>query len=434
MATRGFRVLLIDREREESVGHDRRDIVENDAFELSCVERPMPPESLPGFVGIEVLVPDSTGSIRLTEFPYLVVNRRLFASRLLGQARRAGAELLSQCIAGEAEVNRGFVTAVATDRGTFRCRLAVDASGLERALCRTFPRGMGIPRQLSPRDYVTIYREARGPGGDPEDPTDPGGFIRYYIDHSGGYSWVQADSGSHGIVDFGAAVQDGPASPDPREVVMDLIASTPGVCETVTYSGGGRVPARKPLNTMVAPGLLVIGDAACQAVPMACRGVGSAMTAATMAADAAAFALEARDVSPEGLWAYNYNYMRERGAYTAALDCMRIFIQALPEKEFLWFLARGVIDESDIAMALMGRFGMPNAQARVRNMLKGLADVPMLLRFDGALKQAQRVLDHYLDYPREYDAPAYAEWSREADYLFEDAQKLTEKVLLYAGS
>lgn len=445
MASRGFRVLLLERERAEAIGRDRRDLIENDAFELSCVERPTAPEARPGFRGLEVLTHDSTTSVALSDFPYTVVDRRLLASRLLAKATGSGAELVTQCIVGSAEVEKGTVTSVATDHGTFRCRLAVDASGSERVLCRTFPRGMGIPRQLSSRDYLSIYRETRASDGRDEregQDESPGpssgygrakkGYIRFYVGRNGGYSWVQAEDNGESRVEFGAAVQDGPSAPDPRDIVRGWVDAHGASGDALIGACGGRIPARRPLSTMVAPGLMVVGDSACQALPVICRGVGSAMIAATMAADAAAFALEARDVGLDGLWSYNYNYMRERGAYAAALDCMRIFLQCLPEKDLQWCLASGIIDEWDIAVALVGRSRMPTTQARLRSVIKGLGDAPLMMRLEGALKHSQKVFEHYLLYPKRYDPSTYAEWAHEADFLVEDAWRLAEKVLLPA--
>lgn len=432
MAARGFRVLLLDREREEALGPDWRDLVENEAFELSSVHRPVAPEACPPLRGIEVLSSDSNTRIGVPDIPYTVVDRRRLAERLIRQARDAGAEVITQCIVGGAEVEKGYVVSVQSDRGTFPSRLAVDASGIDRVLCRTIPRGMGIPRVISTRDYLSLYRETREmrssgePGGGAG-----GGRLQYYVGRFGGYRWLNTEDGG-GHVEVGAAVQESAGAPDPRDITHSFARANPMVGERVIRAGGGRIPARRPLNTMVAAGLMVIGDAACQALPMVCRGVGSAMVAATMAADAAAFGLEARDLSPCGLWSYNYHYMRERGAHAAALDCIRIFLQSISEKDLQRLFDRGAIDGSDVSNVMLGRFEMPGAQAKMKSLLKGLGEFSLLVRFEGALKHAQRIFDHYMLFPREYDQPACTEWSREAEFLFQDAERLNEKVLLSA--
>lgn len=415
-------MLLVDRRREEELGEDSCDFVEDDGFELSAVDPPEPPEACPPLRRIDVLSPDTQTRIHMPEFPYRVIDRKLLARRLLGLAREAGAEILTQCIVSGAEVEKGFVTSVATDRGTFRCRLTVGASGLDRVICRDLPRGMGIPRRLRTSDYVSIYRETRELESDSADKTVNRGVLEYYVGRYGGYSWVYA--GDNGTIDIGTAVQDAPGSPDPREIVHGFVRSNPAVGEKVTRRGGGRIPTRRPLNTMVTSGMLVIGDSACQATPVIGRGVGGAMIGAAMAADAAAFGLEAGDVSAEGLWSYNYNYMRDRGANMAALDCMRIFMQRMPEKDFAWALSKGVIGEQEMMGALVGRFEVPKAQTKFVGLVRGLRGMPILVRFDNALRLAQKVRELYRQYPREYDPPDFAEWSQEADFLFEDLDRI----------
>lgn len=422
MASRGFRVLLLDRHRDEELGYDWSDLVETEAFELAGVEPPVPPEAHPPIKGVRVISPDTATRLNIDEHPYLVVDRKLLAARLLSLARQSGAEVITQCIVGGVEIERGYVVSVATDRGTFASTLAVDASGLERVLCRDIPRGMGIPRRLRSSDYLSMYRETREVSGETAPDGPAKGYLDYHLGRYGGYSWVHAED--NGVIDVGTAVQDVTGAPDPRDIVLGFIRSNPAVGEKVVHRGGGRLPTRRPLSTMVASGLMIIGDAACQATPILSRGVGGAMVGGALAADAAAFACEAGDAGVEALWSYNHSYMKERGAQMAALDALRLFLQRLPEKEFSWGLAKGVIDEQEITGALLGHFSTPSAQVKVRSLFKGLRDVPLLARFENALRQAQRVLDLYREFPSDYDAPEYADWSQQADYLFEDAEKI----------
>jgi len=422
LAARGFRVLLIERKREEELGPDSLDLVDSEAFELLGVELPTPPEACSPVRRMEVVSPDAATRFHLDRFPYRVVDRRLLARRLMKGALEAGVEVKTQCIVGGAEIDNGFVVSVQTDRGNFDCRLAVGASGLDRVLCRDIPRGMGIPRRLRNSDYISIYRETRNiiPGA-LENGMEPGLF-EYYIGRYGGYSWVYMND--DGTVDIGTGVQDIPGAPDPREIVLGFIRSNPSVGEEVLHRAGGRMPTRRSLNTMVTSGFIVIGDAACQSTPFISRGVGGAMEGAHLAADAAAFALEAGDVTVRGLWSYNYQYIRERGANMAALDCLRIFLQNIPEKEFSWSMAKGLIGKQEISSALMGRFEMPTTQSRMKSIIRGLRSVPLTVRFENVLKQIQKVLELYRQYPREYDPPEFDEWAREADYLFEDVEKI----------
>jgi hypothetical protein len=61
---------------------------------------------------------------------------------------------------------------------------------------------------------------------------------------------------------------------------------------------------------------------------------------------------------------------------------------------------------------------------KLKNFFKGLGGVPLLVRYENSLRNSQKVLDHYLTYPPEYYEPDFAEWSRQADFLFEDAERV----------
>ena len=432
MAARGFHVLLLDREREEAIGPNRRDVVEREAFELASVDRPVAPEAGPASLRIGIFTSDSAKQFSVSGEPYTLVDRKLLAARLLKEARDAGAEVVTQCIAGGAEVDRGRVTTVLTDRGAFPTRLAVDASGADRVICRNLPRGIGVPRVIGASDYFSLYSETRErePGAEAPDGADEG-RLEFHGGRFMGYRWLNDDHG-RGMVDIGAAVQDAPDAPDPRAVTQSFaLAASPAVGRVIR-SGGGRIPARRPLNSMVAGAFMVIGDAACQALPVSCRGVGGAMIAAALAADAAAFGLEAGDVSPAGLWSYNHCYMRERGAHAAALDCIRVFLQGITDDDLRRLVKKSVMNERDIACLMQGRFEMPGAQSRIMSLLKGPAELSLATRFQGAFRDALRVFEHYMAFPPVYDQPTCTEWSREAEYLFEDVARSNEKALLSA--
>ena len=396
IASKGFRVLLIDRRRSEEFGHESHDLVEEDALELSRVQLGEAAGADSGPGALDVISPDTATHVRISGTAFKVVDRRALMDQLIEGARESGVEILSQCIANGAEIEKGFVTGVSTDRGSFHCRLTVSASGLDRVLCMNLPTGMGIPRRLRTGDFISIYRETRDLSGDSlETPSkEP---LQYHVGRYGGYSWTY--TGQAGSIDIGTGVQDLPEAPDPREIVLGYVRSNPGVGERVISREGGRVPARRPLSSMVTNGMVVVGDAAVSA-------------------------LEADDVSVAALWKYNHDYMLVRGAHLAALDCLRVLMQRMPEKEFSWSMAKGVIDEPEIASALTGKFEVPTPQAKIMNLLKGLAAVPLLRRYENTLKYAQKVLDHYMSYPSTYDAPDFADWSQEADFLFEDVEKI----------
>lgn len=136
LASSGFKVLLLDRRREEELYNDARDLVERRAFDVSGIDPAVAADGSSPIKKLRVVSPDAATSIEISASPFLVINRGLLERALMDRAREAGVELLTQCIAGSAEIDRGRVTGVSTDRGSFPCTLAVGASGLDRVLCR----------------------------------------------------------------------------------------------------------------------------------------------------------------------------------------------------------------------------------------------------------------------------------------------------------
>lgn len=422
IARAGHTVLLLDRRRQEELFSEARELVEAHAFEASGIEQAVARDSSSEITGLRVVSPDSATAIETSPEPFLIVNRGRLGHALLDGALEVGVELRTQCIVGSAEVDRGRLTGVYTDRGSFPCTMAIGASGLDRVLCRDLPGGMGIPRRLRSSDYVSIYRETRDLSHDPGAAEPTTGLFEYHIGRFGGYSWIYL--AGDGTIDIGTGVQNIAGSPDPREIVLGYVRSHPAVGERVLAREGGRIPTRRPLNTMVASGLMTIGDAACQASPVIARGVAGALVGASLAAAAAIAALSGGDVGQAALWPYNYDYMQARGAHMAALDCLRLLMQRLSERDYSWSMAKGVISEQDVSAALTGVFEVPRAQMKLKALWRGLKSVPLLARYDNTLKLSQKVLDHYLDYPRAYEPPEFAEWSQRADFLFEDMAKV----------
>ncbi|MDD5748045.1 MAG: NAD(P)/FAD-dependent oxidoreductase [Actinomycetota bacterium] len=422
LASRGFRVLLVERKREDDIGRDSFGFVENEGFDLAAIKPSAPPEEYGKINCVEVYAPDGSKSFTQEDFSCRVVDRRLLGKRLLEIAKEAGVELITQCVATGVVIENGFAVAIETDRGVFKGRLIVGASGLDRVVCRDLPKGMGIPRALRTADHVCVYSETRKIDPEFAMKSDRTGVLKYYVGRYGGYQWVLRIDGD--MVDIGSAVQDRKGVPDSGDLVHGFLRSNPWVGEEVVKKSGGRIPTRRPLNTMVASGLMVLGDSACQAMPIVGRGVGGAMIGACFASDAASFALETGDLTPAGLWSYNSNFMRNRGADMAALDCIRVFLQKLDEKEFVWAISKGVISRDSIASVIAGRMPPGKVPDKVRRILKGLGDVSLVSRFDSMSRLAQKIYELYSQYPKDYDHPEFVEWSSEVDYLFEDVYSL----------
>ncbi len=421
LASRGFGVLLLDRKARVDMGQDARSLIEPGAFDLCGLDPPLPPEAGPSPRAVVAISPDTLTSVTVRSPALVFVDRRLLAARLLDLAVSSGAELMTECLAAGLELEAGRVVGVRTERGVYECSLAVDATGNERALCGSLPSATGIPRQIRPSDCLLMYQERRRASGEePSAELEPG-VLKYYYGRFGGFGSAYRDE--EGGVDVRAAVKAVSASPDPRTIVHGFIRSSLEIGIGVLGSAGGRVAARRPLDTMVAAGLMLVGDAACQAMPISGRGVEGALRGASLAAETAASALESGETGTEALWGYNRAYIAGRGAELAALDCVRLFFQRLTEEEVSRGMATGIIGPREVRSALVGRVDFPSVQARARSIIRAVRELPLLVRADAVLRNARRARELYSQYPATYDPPEFTEWRQEAALLFEDVER-----------
>jgi flavin-dependent dehydrogenase len=162
----------------------------------------------------------------------------------------------------------------------------------------------------------------------------------------------------------------------------------------VIHAGGGIVPTRRPLPSLVANGFLAIGDAAVTVNPVHGGGLGPALLSAELASKAVIEAFERGDFSEEALWGYNIEYLKAYGIKQAMLDVFRLMLQTLTddqlnrglrarlltEDEVLEISERGslelsFIDKIKIGLRLMR---VPDVAAKLRLALRYMNDVKTL--------------------------------------------------------
>ncbi len=422
LARRGYNVLLIEKNEGPDDIEDRFDLVESELLELAGVQLPGSLVHIPPLCNAALSSPKSAVMYDLDDCAYRIISRKSFVSYLRGLALQAGAEFVFGCGGMGVVVEKGFVTGLSTTKGTYKSRIIVDATGADRALVKTIPIGMGLPRRILPQDFVFLYSQAWLSDCAKRDERGSKGEVRYFLSGGGSFTRSIVDENGSRIVE----VEIGLRGLEPYErykKAPDLVPAVAGYLsqrnESFLISSSGFVPTRRPLNSMVCNGFMVIGDSACHAMPVFSRGIGSALIGACHAADAASFALEIKDTGIDALWSYNYQFMKEMGARIAALDSIRKFIQGLSDASVEKAFRRGLIDRSFASAILSGKFEGRTFFKLARSILRGVQNTGFLLLFDATLRRAERIYRHYTEYPREYDPKVFREWSRIADSMFE---------------
>jgi geranylgeranyl reductase family protein len=237
-----------------------------------------------------------------TQYPdfALLVLRRRFNEILRAHAERSGARLQGGTLVRTVTRQDGIahVHAEADGRAVeHRARIVVGADGASSAVSRSI--GNGLKDGVLGLSVRTTYAGVNCEAG-----------IRVYFsrDYFPSYGWMFIDENQSACVGMGCAVDPkfppadnlGPAL---RQFVeSDLKSTLEGARRIGPYSGG-IAPHFRP-EAMTADGVILIGDAACQADPLNRGGIHTAIESAFYAADACRAALEAGDFSRASLARY----------------------------------------------------------------------------------------------------------------------------------
>lgn len=331
-ATRGLRVLVLERGHLERAGAQWVNGVPRQAFDRNGIPQPEGNE-LTGAGGPFHLV---AGGARLTIDPHdmLEVDMGPLGQRLLADAVAAGADV------------RGNVDAERTDEAEFRCgservsaRWVVDATGLAGAAL------LGQPK-VDRRDLCAAAQQCHLLGSAAD--------ARAYFDaHGVAFGDTLSFAGEHGGFSVcnvrvhgdrvylltGSIPADG-HKPGLR-ILEDFVAAHPWIGERV--AGGARaIPLALPPRTLGKGRVALIGDAGRQVFAAHGSGIAAQLDAATILAEQLQ-----RGAGPE---AYARLWWRRWGGLFAAYDSFRRFSQGLPPGRIEALIAAGLLDR-DLARA-----------------------------------------------------------------------------------
>lgn len=180
-------------------------------------------------------------------------------------------------------------------------------------------------------------------------------------------------------------------------------------------AGRGLIPLRRPYARLTAPGLALVGDAACQVFPAHGSGIGLGLIAGTMLAEAVAPAADAGGAA--ALWRYQSGFHRAHGGDLAGYDALRRMTTAIGPAGVARMVRAGMPGPSMVHAGLDQRWGAPPlgellGSARGLAADPGLAALlaPWLVRAQAARALASR-------YPHDPLDAALARWDRRVGRL-----------------
>ncbi|GGP22278.1 geranylgeranyl reductase [Thermocladium modestius] len=336
-----------------------------------------------------------------------IYERRSVTAPILDNGRVAGVKVTSEDGHGESEVIG---------------KVVIDASGATGVVRSRLPSNWLISEPLLPEDASYAYREIIEVDYDIEEPE----FIKIYLDNNispGGYWWLFPKSRNTmniGLGIWGKLVKE--KGLNPRQNYEKYLANSKYVHgRKIIHSGGGIVPTRRPLKSMVGPSILAVGDAAVAVNPVHGGGLGPALESAKLASDAVAAAFEKGDLSMKGLWSYNTSYLKVYGIKQAKLDVFRLMLQSLSDEEINKGLKARILTEDDVLeISIKGSMSI-GAVRRVRAGAKLLSVPSLAVKLVTALNYMKSIGSIYERYPS--DPGSIDKWSVELISKYNEYRK-----------
>ncbi len=427
LASAGLNICLVDRKEERSIGDKVcGDAVGKHHFDNLGLAYPKGEELQQDMLGVKIYSPDLKTVFLVGEgLTGFIINRHYFGQRLLKDAIDSGVVLLDSTHVLEPIIENGFVKGVLArklkigSKTELRGKVTIDASGFSAVIRSKLPPEIGIDQTISKEDHVICYREIRELKEEIEEPE----FFRMYLNQKaslGGYYWIIPEEGTRVNVGIGVTAVEN--LPNPKSRLYKYALSSPLFeNSTVIHGGGGYVPVRKPLDSHVGNGIVVIGDAACQVNPITGGGIGPSMMGGKIAGAVITEALEKGEPNQESLWPINVRYMKTYGAKYAGLNVFRIFLQGLTNEDLNYGMRYRLIQEEDLLKAALGEDIHLNVTDATQRIFKGLGRLSFLRRLYNMAKISKRVKHLYNEYP---DSPKkMPEWKARGQELFEEAKK-----------
>lgn len=426
LAGTGRSVVVLERRAEAKSGARWCNGIVDWQFERAGLTPPAAPElRVPAGAPVHLVSPSGRTRFTIDDGPVAEADMRLLVERLRGLALDAGVDLRWNVTDPRLQLVDGRPTAIeaTTPAGpiALRADLFVDASGAAGVLRSQVPALASACPPVAPTDLCSAQQlmvEIDDRDGAlrflAEQSAEPGDTI-ITLAVSGGYSIsnIKVEESLHeaSLLTGSIPALGNLAAP---ELLKGIRAEHPWLGKTV-FGGGSLIPLRRVYDRFTAPGIALVGDAACQVMPGHGSGIGLGLIAGKVLAEATATARDPGDA--DALWRYQSGYLREFGALCGAYDVVRRMSDELGPDGVEELMAAGVLGPSLVRLGLDQRLGLLSVR-EAWSAAKGLAVRPALARVVVpalAAMGAARAL--YAAYPKRRSDRAFATWQRAASRL-----------------
>ncbi|MHA1916101.1 MAG: lycopene cyclase family protein [Promethearchaeota archaeon] len=409
LAREDYSVCLVEKKVRNKLSHEWWDLVVTNIFNKVDIKYPESDELLK--VG-EFILCSPLDSIQVQKSPSGVacnIDRRKFTTRLLNEAIENGVNFYDNVNVIGPIVNEKTHTIIGVkldNSKIIKAKLIVDCSGYEGVIRSNIPFETDFDKNIRREDTFITYREIRK-----KLPSVPDSHEIVIIGKNHGLSWISFHQDNY--VDFlGAYMDFFLVDTSPKEMVYKLVEKYKDKCGTKILKGGysASIPMRRALDSCVANGLIIIGDAACQIDPGTGSGVAMSLYAAHIASNVALNALNIDSTKKEDLWPYNVEY--HRSEYNQQFSSNDIAIKnfhSLSEEEVEYVFANDIID--------LRNFGGSSANARFIKKEKYRPKISVrskilahLTKFAELDRKIEEMKELCREYPEEYNPETFKTW------------------------
>lgn len=393
--------------------------------------------------GVVAFSPDHETKVSFDGEGY-ILNRKQLPQKQITEASKLGVETKSNIIIRKLITNENYVVGVEGEDSKTReifkktAKVVVDCTGVTSVLRTNLPIKSHIQKKIDRNDLESTGRyiyDFDTEGKEDKTYFDPD-YCIIHLDQKlapGGYGWVFPKGKSK--VNIGLGVQQKlfekankelGKKRDLKKLIDDYVGANPvinnprlsnGIEDQGNEWGTWQVSVRRQNDCMVANGYIMVGDSAWMPKPLDAGGIGPAIIAATIAGKDVVHAIEANDVSENGLWQYNKNFINEYGYKTAGLEVFRRMLQQLSNDQINYGM-KHFLSKMDIDKITNGEHPEFSSLSKLGMMIRGALNKKLAedLRFTS--KMNEYLVVHYRNYP---ETPAgFPDWSAKLNsYLTE---------------
>ncbi len=424
-ARAGLNVVVLERKTEEEAGH------------IACGDALKGADKFPEVIPRSKLEPAFTNTgvdhgrfeipqeNEVLEIPVpgelAVIDRLEYGRQLIAGAEESGVEFQYDTVVKDVLQNgrvQGVKAVQDGEPAEYRAPITIDGAGsLSILQDKADLGGASFDTNVSYNQFCSAYREIVHV--DEDVPWDDA-LVFKPTERAAGYLWYFPRTEQEINVGLGYQMTE-----EPMKLVEDLKRDLKERPEfegaTVEDKLGAALPTRRPYDSAVAPGFMAVGDAAGHVNPTTGGGMAGAAYAGMYAGEQAVEAVENGDPSEEALWTYNERVMDHFGARYAGLDVYNVLSTAVDVDDLMGLLA--ALPGQKLAEALYSGSADIGWWLKIKTAIKSLGYWDTIYTFYETKTEADRLIDHYGDYP---DSPgAFENWQATRDDIMEDVYQVT---------